>query len=258
MSWTYDLSRTMTDLLRTNRPFASVVVVETSGSAPQKTGARLLVLDDGSIHGTVGGGRFEWEVMRAAREALAEGMPRLVQYDLGKDLGMACGGSMSAFIEPHLPAERVLLYGAGHCARALAPLLIRAGFRVRVVDPRGDLLVASEFDPSVDLVEADTAADAAQAVRSEDWVLIMTHGHTYDLYTVRAALPRKPRYLGVMASRRKAENFQRTLLDEGFTEEQVASVCMPIGIDIGAVGPEEIAVSVAAQLISIRRAENEG
>ncbi|MFH1529153.1 MAG: XdhC family protein [Pseudomonadota bacterium] len=254
MSWTYDLSRTMTELLRTNRPFASVVVVETSGSAPQKTGARLLVLDDGSIQGTIGGGRFEWEVMRVAREALAEGTPRFVRYDLAKDLGMACGGAMSAFIEPHLPAERVLVYGAGHCARALVPHLLRAGFRVRVVDPRSDLLETSEFDSSVDLVESDTAADAAQAIRAEDWVLIMTHGHTHDLYTLRAALPHAPRYLGVMASKRKAENFRRTLLDEGFSEEQVSSVSMPIGMDIGAVGPEEIAVSVAAQIISIRRA----
>ncbi len=257
MSWTYDLSRTMTDLLRTNRPFASVVVVETGGSAPQKTGARLLVLDDGTIHGTVGGGRFEWEVMRAAREALTDGASKLVRYDLGKDLGMACGGAMTAFIEPHLPAERVILYGAGHCAQALAPLLLRAGFRVRVVDTRGPLLEGAGFDESVDLVESDHASDAGQSVRKEDWVLVMTHGHTHDLYTLRAALPRTPRYLGVMASRRKAEKFRTTLRDEGFTEEQIASVCMPVGMEIGAVGPEEIAVSIAAQLISIRSAQDE-
>lgn len=257
MSWTYDLSRTMTELLRTNRPFASVVVVETGGSAPQKTGARLLVLDDGTIHGTVGGGRFEWEVMRSAREALADGTPKFVRYDLGKDLGMACGGAMSAFIEPHLPAERVILYGAGHCAQALAPLLIRAGFRIRVVDTRGPLLESAGFDDGVDLVEADHAADAGQSVREEDWVLVMTHGHTHDLYTLRAALPRKPRYLGVMASKRKADGFRKTLRDEGFSDDQIGRVCMPIGMDIGAVGPEEIAVSIAAQLISIRSAREE-
>lgn len=258
MTWTYDLSLIMTDLLRTNRTFSSVVVVQTDGSAPQKIGARLLVLDDGSIHGTVGGGRFEWEIMRAAREAMADGSPRLVKYDLGKDLGMACGGEMSAFIEPHLPAERVLLYGAGHCARALAPLLIRAGFRVRVVDARGDILAAANFPEGVDVVEADPGADAGQSVRGEDWVLVMTHGHTHDLYTLRAALPRGPRYLGVMASRRKAAKFRKTLSDEGFTEAQIATVRMPIGMEIGAVGPEEIAVSIAAQLISIRRAGEEG
>jgi xanthine dehydrogenase accessory factor len=258
MSWTYDLSRMMTDLLRANRPFSSVVVIETAGSAPQKVGARLLVLDDGSIHGTVGGGRFEWEVMRAAREALADGAPRLVRYDLGKDLGMACGGEMAAFIEPHLPAERVLLYGAGHCAQALAPLLVRAGFRVRVVDARADFLANAEFDDGVDVVEGDPGADAGQSVRPEDWVLVMTHGHTHDLYALRAALPRKPRYLGVMASKRKAEKFRRTLAEEGFTEAQIASVLMPVGMDIGAVGPEEIAVSIAAQIISIRRAGEEG
>jgi xanthine dehydrogenase accessory factor len=257
MSWTFDLSRTMTELLRTNRPFASVVVVETAGSAPQKTGARLLVLDDGTIQGTVGGGRFEWEIMRAAREALAEGVPRLIRYNLTKDLGMACGGSMSAFVEPHLPAERVLLYGAGHCAQALAPLLIRAGFRVRVVDSRGDLLFGGAFDEGVDLVEADPGADAGQSVRAEDWVLVMTHGHTHDLYTLRAALPRSPRYLGVMASERKAQSFRKTLSEEGFTEEQIAGVSMPIGMEIGAVGPAEIAVSIAAELISVRRARGE-
>ena len=258
MTWTYDLSRTMTELLRANRPFATVVIVESTGSAPQKSGARLLVLDDGTIQGTVGGGRFEWEVMRAAREALAEGAPRLVRYDLGKDLGMGCGGQMAAFIEPHLPAERVLLYGAGHCARALAPLLTRAGFRVRVVDPRSDLLKGAGFDEGVDLVVSDPAADAAQSIREEDCVLVMTHDHGHDLYTLRASIPRTPRYLGVMASKRKAARFRTTLLEEGFSAEQLDKVYMPVGMEIGAVGPAEIAVSIAAQLISIRRTLDEG
>jgi len=243
----------MTDLLRANRSFATAVVVETGGSAPRKTGARMLVLDDGSIHGTVGGGRFEFEVMRAAREALSDGSPRLLRYDLEGDLGMACGGAMAVFIEPQVPAERVLIYGAGHCARALAPLLLRAGFRVRVVDPRADILDRAGFDEGTDLVVSDPSADAARAVRPEDWVLVMTHEHAQDLDTLRAALPRKPRYLGVMASRRKSTKFRAALLDEGCTEEQLCSVYMPVGMEIGAEGPEEIAVSIAAQLISIRR-----
>ncbi|MBM4371842.1 MAG: XdhC family protein [Deltaproteobacteria bacterium] len=253
MTWTPELVDQVRELLRTNRPFVSVTVVETAGSAPQIRGAHMLVLDDGSALGTVGGGRFEWEMMRVARECLAEGRTRLVCNDLGKDLGMACGGAMTAFLEPHLPAERVIVYGAGHCARAVAPLLVRAGFRVRVVDPRAGFAVPGAFPPGTDLAEADPATDAAQTVRAEDWVLVMTHEHAHDLFTVRAALPRAPRFLGVMASRRKAQKIRQTLEDEGFQREQVDRLHMPVGIDIGAVGPEEIAVSIAAQLIAQRR-----
>ena len=258
MTWTPDLSRTLTELLRTNQPFADVVVVECVGSAPQGVGARMIVLDDDTIHGTVGGGRFEWEVMRAAREALAEGSPRLVRYNLGEDLKMASGGTMAAFIEPHLPAERVIIYGAGHCSRALAPLLSNAGFRVRVVDPRADLLESAGFTDDVDKVEADPGEDAAQSIRASDWVLVMTHDHAHDLFVLRAALPRKPRLIGVMASSRKALKFRNTLAGEGFAEKDLDAVHMPVGLDIGAVGPEEIAVSITAQLIRIRRnAEDE-
>jgi len=196
-------------------------------------------------------------VMRAAREALAEGKPRLVRYDLGKDLNMGCGGTMAAFIEPHMPAERVIIYGAGHCSRALAPLLSNAGFRVRVVDPRADIMASAGFTDDVDKVEADPGEDASQAIRASDWILVMTHDHAHDIFVLRSALPRKPRFIGVMASTRKAQKFRRTLIGEGFAEKDLDAVHMPVGLDIGAVGPEEIAVSITAQLIRARRAAND-
>ncbi len=238
--------------MKEGRPAALVTVVETKGSAPREAGARMVVYADGTGVGTIGGGAVEYEAQNLAMVAIDEGLPRRYTPNLAQDLGMACGGMMDIFIEPLVRAPQLVMFGAGHVAHAVAPVALQLGFQVTVVDSRPEQATSSRF-PGCTL-RVEQPKDVATTLRStpDTWVLIVTHGHAQDLDVLRALVGQPLAWLGAIASKRKVAKFFATLRAEGVPQEQLDRISSPVGLDIGAQTPAEIAISVAAEWVRVR------
>jgi len=242
---------------KTGKPFALITVVSSAGSAPQVPGASMLVFPDGSIQGTVGGGAVEHHLMGLARTALSQGASQLVQVDLGKDLGMLCGGRMTAFIEPLNVRPGVVVFGAGHVARALAPVLLRLDFPVTVVDDRPEWATPTAFPTETRVVcqgipEFGAGSQGELENLSNVYILVMTRAHAFDYDALRMFVGREVGYLGIMASRSKAQEFRQRLVADGVAQERIDRVHMPVGFPIRSSTPEEIAITIAAELLQVR------
>ena len=238
---------------------ALVTIVSSNGSTPQRVGAKMLVYADGHIVGTVGGGCYENDAIGKARQVLKSGKPCTVRYDLNDDFaeetGLVCGGQMEVFIEPIESSPAVYIFGAGHVGYYLARLAHDAGFIVHVVDDRAAFANTERFPTAASVVVDDLPAWFARtALPATAYAVIVTRGHRNDLDALRALAPRDLRYVGLIGSRAKVARIYEALLAEGtMTPEELARVHAPIGLDIGAVTPQEIAVSIAAELIAVHR-----
>jgi len=237
---------------------ALVTVVTTEGSTPQKAGARMLVHADGRIVGTIGGGCLEAEMTWRAREAIEGRRPRLVSYDLTPDQagedGLVCGGRMQVFIEPIEGTPVLCLFGAGHVAQPLARMAKACGFRVELVDDRIKFANAERF-PEADLIVVDdfTAATGKMTLGPNTYAVVVTRGHKGDGEALRAVLGRGLRFVGLLGSRPKVVHIFAALQEAGARAEDLAEVHAPLGLEIGAQTPEEIAVSILAEMIAVRR-----
>ncbi len=248
----------LANMQKQGRACVLCTVVETRGSVPQVPGARMLVHPDGATAGTVGGGALEHEVRRRALEALERGTAELWTANLGPDLGMACGGGVSVFIEPLFAAPRLLIFGAGHIGRDLCAMAARAGFRPTVIDERDEWADDAAFpDASVVLCGDPVALLPDLAVDGDTYVVLVSHSHAVDQRVLGAALDLPWRYLGMIASKRKVEQVFGELEAEGADPLRLARVRSPIGLKIGGMDPGEIAVSILAELIRIRRGKPE-
>jgi xanthine dehydrogenase accessory factor len=243
---------------REGEPAALVTVVSTEGSTPQKAGARMLVFPDGRIVGTIGGGCVEAEMMLRARRAIERRRCELAGYDLtpeqaGED-GLVCGGRMQVFIEPVEGQPTLCLFGAGHVAQPLAHLAKLCGFRVEVVDDRVKFANAARF-PEADLVLVDDfAAGAARMTLGHNtYAVVVTRGHKGDAEALRAVVGKGLRYVGLLGSKPKMVHIFAALEAEGVPAADLAPVHTPVGLDIGSQTPEEIAVSILAEMIAVRR-----
>jgi len=245
------------DALERGETAALVTIVSTTGSTPQRVGAKMLVFADGRIVGTIGGGCYENDAFWKAREAIANRKPQLVHYELSDDFaqetGLICGGQMDVYIEPVEPSPELYIVGAGHVGFHLARLAHEVGFRVHVVDDREKFANAERFPTAVEIVADDIPSWLRQAVLPPHaCAVIVTRGHTNDLEALRALAPRELRYLGLIGSRAKVARIYDALVADGMPAAQLAGVHAPIGLDIGAVTPQEIAVSILAELIAVR------
>jgi len=241
-------------LQRAGEPFVLATVIQNSGSSPRKAGAKLLLRRDGTQLGSVGGGKVESETIQAARSALEEGTPRSLPFVLNEEHGFACGGAMTVYIEPHGSAPRLVLFGAGHVGKAVAALAKECGFHVTVVDERPECATHEEIPAADELILASVReAFGLLKLSPDSFVVIATPGHLSDFDAVRGALSCNTRFIGLLGSRRKREVLLKSLSDEGYSEEQRARVVTPVGVDIGAETPEEIAVSIVGQLVLERR-----
>jgi xanthine dehydrogenase accessory factor len=250
-----ELYAEMAQLAAEGRPFVLATVIESGGSTPQKPGSKMLVLLDGSVRGTVGGGAIEKQIVDAAQELLASASStRVIDTHLTHDLGMCCGGKMKVFLEKHAAAAQLFIYGAGHVARELAALAKQVGFKVAVIDERTEWASRERF-PSVDeLVLRNPGDHAREQAGGEDcYYCITTHDHPLDQQVVEALLDKPSAYLGVIGSRRKAERFKMRLTAAGFAPERLSRLRSPMGVPINALTPSEIAVSIVAELIERRR-----
>ena len=237
---------------------ALVTIVATNGSTPQRVGAKMLVYADGRTVGTVGGGCYENDAFWKAKEALKTRRPVRVKYELDDDFaqenGLVCGGQMEVFIEPIEPPPAVYVIGAGHVGYYLGQFAHEAGFMVHVVDDRDAFANRERFPQAVEVVVDDIPAWLAAAdLPASAYVVIVTRGHRHDLDALRAVIDRDLRYVGLIGSRAKVARVYDALAGEGVAPARVERVHAPIGLDIGAVTPQEIAVSILAELIAVRR-----
>jgi xanthine dehydrogenase accessory factor len=247
-----DVVFALLDLLNNRQRGALATVVRASGSTPQQVGAKLLLRADGSSLGTVGGGAIERVVVEALERALLSGQPELLNRDLAHDLGMCCGGRMEVFVEPILPIPRLWLLGAGHVARPTAALALTVGFEVLVVDEREELNTAERF-PGCQLL-LDDPSDALHKVQlgDRDWVVIVTHDHQLDERALEAAAANDARYVGLVGSRRKVFRLVERVSSKRDSAMALERLYAPVGLDIGAITPAEIAVSIVAELVALR------
>ena len=236
---------------------ALVTIVETHGSTPQRVGAKMLVFPDGRIVGTIGGGCYENDAFGKARLAIEDRRPRLVHYELSDDFaqetGLICGGQMDVYIEPIEPSPELYIIGAGHVGFHLARLAHEVGFRVHIVDDREKFANAERFPTAEAIAVDDIPTWIARAnLPSHAYAVIVTRGHTNDLEALRALAPHELRYLGLIGSRAKVARIFDALKTDRMADEHLLKVHAPIGLDIGAVTPQEIAVSILAELIAVK------
>ena len=246
------------DALARGEAAALVTVVRANGSTPQRAGAKMLVFADGRTVGTIGGGCYENDAFWKAREAITTGRGTLLHYDLNDDFaqenGLVCGGQMDVHIDPLAPAPHLYIIGAGHVGWHVAKLAHSAGFRIHVVDDREKFANVERF-PDADEVVVEPIADwlHGATLQPTAYAVIVTRGHQADLEAMRSLAARDLTYLGLIGSRAKIVRINQALLADGLPAEILERVHAPIGLDIGAVTPAEIAISIVAELVAIRR-----
>src|SRR5580692_6590854 len=245
-------------LQREGRSGAVATIVNSRGSIPSFQSAKMLIRDDGSIAGTIGGGCVEAEVWQAAREVIASEKPRTLSFDLNQDpkydTGLVCGGTLEIFIEPVLPTPLLYIFGAGHVAIELFKAARNAGFDCIVADDREAYANPERFPDALQIIAKDYDEALADLVPSESsYIVIATRGHRDDMRILRWAVQTEARYIGMVGSKRKAITVFRELTREGLKPELFERVHSPVGLDIGAITPEEIAVAIVAELIAMRR-----
>lgn len=240
------------EVVASGRRGALATVIRTSGSTPQQPGARLLLTPEGELWGTVGGGAIEEEVRSALAACLTDGRPRTLTRDLGQDLGMCCGGRMEVFVEAVCGMPRLVIFGAGHVGQATARVARSVGFEVVVVDDRDELNTAARFPECERILAEPAAATAEVGATATDWLLVVTHDHRLDEEALATYAAGPHHYLGMIGSRRKVLRIVSRLAAAD-SVPPLERVYTPVGLDIGAVTPEEIAVSVVAELVALRR-----
>jgi xanthine dehydrogenase accessory factor len=229
-------------------------VVSVGGSTPRGAGAKMIVYPDGRTLGSVGGGAIESTVIDRARELAGSREPVLLSFDLEDDTGMVCGGQMDIFLEPVAASPMVLVIGGGHVGQAVASAAKHAGFRVNVVDDRPEVVTAERF-PSVDrrFVGGTELLGGDLSVDDSTFVVVVTRGHRFDRDWIEALIDTRPRYLGMIGSATKVRRTFDEMVEGGVSRDVLATIYAPIGLDIGAETPDEIAVSVVAEMIAVRR-----
>ena len=253
-----DIYEQIVELRRQGRRGAVATIVNVRGSIPSFKTAKMLVRDDGSIVGTIGGGCVEADVWQAAREVMESEKPQTLKFDLNQDpkydTGLVCGGTLEIFVEPILPPALLYLFGAGHVALNVCRTAATAGFDVIVTDDRSSYATKERFPAAsgVHALEFDEAMRKLDPNESS-YIVIVTRGHRDDMRILRWAVQTRAKYVGMIGSKRKVIEIFKALQAEGLPAHLFDRVHAPIGLDIGAVTPEEIGVAITAELIALRR-----
>jgi xanthine dehydrogenase accessory factor len=252
-----DLFEEVIKLRRAGKRGALATIVHTNGSIPSYESSRMLVREDGSIAGTIGGGCVEAEVWAAAKEVMNEEAPRKMTFNLNNeanyDNGLICGGTLEIFVEPILPQPMLYIFGGGHVSIALASAAHTAGFAIGVVDDRESFANRERFPMAEEIHTSFEVAFAKIKPTASTYLVIVTRGHKDDMRVLGWAVGTSPRYIGMIGSKRKVLSVYRALEKDGVATEKFTGVHAPVGLDIGALTPEEIAISITAELIAIRR-----
>ena len=252
-----DLFEEIVKLRRAGQRAALATIVHTNGSIPSYESSRMLVRDDGSIAGTIGGGCVEADVWAAAREVMRTELPRKMIFNLnheaGYDSGLICGGTLEVFVEPILPQPVLYIFGGGHVSIALAEAAHAAGFDIGVVDDREAFANAERFPMAREIYTSYEEAFEKLKPNASTYMVIVTRGHKDDMRVLGWAANTEARYVGMIGSKRKVLSVYEALEKEGLAPEKLDRVYAPVGLEIGALTPAEIAISITAELIAVRR-----
>ncbi len=254
---TMDLFEEIVKMRRAGRRAALATIVHTNGSIPSYESSRMLVRDDGSIAGTIGGGCVEAEVWAAAKEVMQKEAPRKMVFNLNNeasyDNGLICGGTLEVFVEPILPQPMLYLFGGGHVSMAVAKAASAAGFGIGVVDDREAFANKERFPMAQEIYTSYEEAFEKLHPNVASYLVIVTRGHKEDMRVLAWAVRTEARYVGMIGSKRKVLSVYKALENEGYKAEEFERVYAPMGLEIGALSPEEIAVSITAELVAVRR-----
>jgi len=252
-----DLFEEVIRLRRAGKRAVMATIVHTNGSIPSFESSRMLVREDGSILGTIGGGCVEAEVWAAAKDVLKAEAPRKMTFNLNNeasyDNGLICGGTLEVFVEPILPQPLLYIFGGGHVSMALAHAAHKAGFAIGVVDDREQFANRERFPMAEEIYT--TYEDAFEKLKpnASSYLVIVTRGHRDDMRVLGWAVGSEARYIGMIGSKRKVLSVYQALEREGVSAEKFDRVHAPVGLQIGALTPDEIAISITAELIAVRR-----
>jgi xanthine dehydrogenase accessory factor len=252
-----DLFEEIVRLRREGRRGALATIVHVNGSIPSFESSRMLVREDGSISGTIGGGCVEAEVWAAAKDVMRAEQPRKLTFNLNNDptydTGLICGGTLEIFVEPILPSPKLCIFGGGHVSLALSRIAHQAGFEISVIDDRESFANAERFPMATEIHTSFEEAFEEIRPNPSSYLVIVTRGHKDDMRVLKWAVGTDARYIGMIGSKRKVIAIYRALESQGIPVESFARVHAPVGLEIGARTPEEIAVSIVAELIAVRR-----
>jgi len=245
-------------LRRLGQKCALATIVQVRGSIPSFESAKLLVREDGSMIGTIGGGCVEAEVWNAAREVMETEKSKHMSFNLGQDAaydnGLICGGQLDVFVEPVIPSPRAIIFGAGHISKSLCKVASLAGFSTTIVDNRDSFANRERF-PEADEIFAEEYEDVFPklSIYESTYLIIVTRGHRDDMRVLRWAATTPARYVAMIGSKRKVISVVKELEKDGLSRDQLDRIYAPMGLEIGAISPEEIVISVAAEMIAVRR-----
>lgn len=253
-----DIYEEVVRLRRLGQKCALATIVQVNGSIPAYPSAKMLIREDGSIAGTIGGGCVEAEVWNAARDVMETEKPRSLNFNLGQDAaydnGLICGGQLSVFVEPVIPQPHLLLFGAGHISKCICHISTLAGFGVSVIDNRETYANRERF-PEAQEIYSDEYEETFPklSVNHTTYIVIVTRGHRDDMRVLRWAVDQPARYIAMVGSRRKVLGVIKEFEKEGVPREAFERIYAPMGFEIGAITPEEIAISVVAEMVACRR-----
>ncbi len=236
--------------------FVLATIVRTEGSSPREAGAKMLIFPDGTIQGTIGGGKFEKMVIDDSLELFKTGercVLKTYKFTGGPEsTGMGCGGEAQVFLERNSAPDKLFLFGGGHIGTSLAKIAVGLNFRIAVIDDRQEML--DKFHAPVETVLTDSGyGENFPKIDIQSYVVISTRNHLSDMAILEKAMKEDCAYIGMIGSKNKVKKIFSALKEKGIKEKRLESVRAPIGLDIGAEGPEEIAISIAAELIKVRR-----
>jgi len=251
-----DIFEEIVEARKSNQPLVMATVIQSLGSAPREEGARMLVRPDGTIAGTIGGGAVEQKIIEEALKLFKGGTARMFTYEL-KNIGMECGGGMSVFLEPLVPAPQFVIFGAGHIGACLAQIGKMLEFNVTVVDNRPEFANAGRL-PWADVILAEDYLTAIDHITftGRTYIIILTHKHAHDFEVLEKCLSHTWCYLGMIGSKAKVAKVFEQLKKNGVSEETIKKIHAPVGIRIGANSPAEIAISILAEIVQVRSAVN--
>lgn len=253
MSNAYVMKRAL-ELIDQGKSVATVTIIATQGSTPRESGTMMAVLEDGSIYGTIGGGIFEKHLIDLSVEAIEKNENKFVSLDLGQDdLKMICGGSCDVFINVHKSKPRLLIAGGGHVGYALFKAAENLGFDIIIFEDREELLNNGRYEGAYDLVTGRIDEELKKSnIDRNTYIVIATRGHEYDQSGLEAVIDSDARYIGVIGSKRKVTTMMNNLREKGIKEEKLKEIYSPMGINIDDGSPEEIAISILAEILLVK------
>ncbi|MCX8094835.1 MAG: XdhC/CoxI family protein [Caldisericia bacterium] len=248
-----DIFKKGNELLEKGEIFSIVTIVDSQGSSPGKPGFKMLVTKNGETLGTVGGGNLEYFLTKEAVKAIEEEKPKIITKEL-RELGMSCGGSITAFIDVIGIKDKIYIFGAGHVGYSLYNFLKYLPFKIIVVDDREEYAKEDRFPNAKVFKENMIEFAKNMEIKERDFIVIVSRAHNIDFGVVKEILrkEKEPFYLGLIASKNKANEFREKLKYEGFPEEKINKIHSPIGLEINAITPDEIAISIIAEIIKIK------